>query len=268
MRIDGKKGATMIPQVRNNGRNTLLAVFMAFIMPGLGQVYNGELIKGISIFMILLAVSVTGIWAAVFLPDSLLVYGALATLLVSVALYIAAIVDAFKHASAADAAFQPKSYNRWYFYLALWLIGNIFGSFTTDYVTENYVQAYTIPTNSMEPSVLQGDYVLADKTAYGRMAPQKGDIVIFVYPDDRSKKFIKRIEALPGDTVTYVDGTQRKVPHGYAYMVGDNRENSYDSRQFGFVPLSDIVAKVRQVYYSSGEDGIRWDRIGTTVNSS
>lgn len=258
----------MIPQMRNNGRNTLLAVFMAFIMPGLGQVYNGELIKGISIFMILLAISVTGICSVLFLPDSLLIHGALATLLVSAALYIAAIVDAFKYASAADAAYQPKSYNRWYFYLALWLIGNIFGSFTTDYVKENYVQAYTIPTNSMEPSVLQGDYVLADKTAYNRISPQRGDIVIFVYPDDRSKNYIKRIDGLPGDTVTFIDGTQRKVPHGYAYMVGDNRENSYDSRHFGFVPLRDVIAKVRQVYYSSGEDGIRWSRIGTTVNSS
>jgi signal peptidase I len=57
------------------------------------------------------------------------------------------------------------------------------------------------------------------------------------------------------------------VPHGYAYVLGDNRENSYDSRQFGFVPLSDIIAKVRQIYYSSGKNGIRWNRIGTTVGS-
>ena len=178
----------MFSQVRDNGRNTLLAVFMAFIMPGLGQVYNGELIKGISIFMILLAISVTGICSVLFLPDSLLIYGALTTFLVSAALYIAAIVDAFNRASKADAAYQLKSYNRWYFYLALWLLANVIGGFTENYVTDNYIQAYTIPTNSMEPSVLQGDYVLADKTAYNRMAPKKGDIVIFVYPDDRSKR--------------------------------------------------------------------------------
>jgi signal peptidase I len=48
-------------------------------------------------------------------------------------------------------------------------------------------------------------------------------------------------------------------------MLGDNRDNSLDSRQFGFVPLSDVVARVRQVYFSLGKDGIQWERIGTIV---
>jgi signal peptidase I len=119
-----------------------------------------------------------------------LIYGALVTFLVSAALCVAAIVNAFNRASVADAAYQPKSYNRWYFYLALWLLGNIVGGSIRGYVTDHYVQACKIPTGSMEPTVLPGDHVLADKTAYNRMAPKKGDIVIFVYPDDRSKKFI------------------------------------------------------------------------------
>jgi len=96
------------------------------------------------------------------------------------------------------------------------------------------------------------------------MAPQKGDIIIFVFIDDRSKRYMKRIEALPGDAITLADGTRQMVPHGSIYVLGDNRENSNDSRKFGFVPLSDVIAKVRQIYYSSGEDGIRWNRIGKT----
>ncbi len=108
--------------------------------------------------------------------------------------------------------------------------------------------------------------MLADKTAYRRIAPQKGDVVTLVYPDDRSKKYIKRIEALPGETITCADGARKEVPHGFVYVLGDNRAHSYDSRQFGFVPLSDVIAKVRQVYYSSGTDGIRWSRIGAVVS--
>lgn len=69
---------------------------------------------------------------------------------------------------------------------------------------------------------------------------------------------------MPGDTVTLADGAKREVPHGSVYVIGDNRGKSVDSRKFGFVPLIDVIAKVRQVYYSSGADGVRWDRIGAT----
>jgi signal peptidase I len=72
---------------------------------------------------------------------------------------------------------------------------------------------------------------------------------------------------LLGEIIAGADGTKIKVPHGYAYVIGDNHDKSYDSRQFGFVPLSDVIAKVRQVYFSSGPNGIRWNRIGATVGS-
>lgn len=254
-------------QGKNAGRNTLLAVFMGFAMPGLGQVYNGELIKGISFFIILLALAFMGTRGTLLLPDGMLIFGTLATMVASFAVGIFSIVDAFNKASKADASYQPKIYNRWYFYVAVWFLGKIVLGGVTGYVTDNYMEAYRIPTGSMEPAVVQGDHVLADKTAYRRMAPKKGDVVIFVNPDNRSKKFIKRIEALPGDTITRADGAKEVVPHGFAYVLGDNREHSLDSRQFGFIPLSDVIAKVRQVYYSSGARGILWGRIGATVGS-
>jgi signal peptidase I len=257
----------MNQQSNNRGRHTLMAVFLALAMPGLGQVYSGELIKGISYFLIILAISIIGMQGMVLLPDSMILFGALAETLACGALYIAAVVDAYKKASKADAAYQLKPYNRWYFYLAIWLLGGIVWGVVLNYSNENYIAAYRIPTGSMEPTVRQGDFVLADKTAYSRMAPKRGDVVIFVYPDDRSMTFIKRIEALPGDIVTITDGTKKEVPHGYVYVLGDNRENSRDSRQFGFIPLRDVIGKVRQVYFSKGINGIVWERIGVTIGS-
>jgi signal peptidase I len=137
-----------------------------------------------------------------------------------------------------------------------------------DYVKNNVIEAYKIATRSMEPIVLKGDRVFADKTAYRRMAPKKGDIVLFVYPDDRSKVFIKRIEGLPGDRISLRNGTIEEVPHGMVYVLGDNKDQSVDSRTFGFVPLRDVLGKARQVCYSSGDEGIRWRRIGATLNRS
>jgi signal peptidase I len=225
------------------------------------------LIKGISYFLIILALSIAGIRGTVLLPDPMMIFGALATMLACGALYIATVVEAFKQASRADAAYPLKPYNRWYFYLAIWLLGSIIWGGVLEYSTENYLQAFRIPTSSMEPGVRQGDCVLADKTAYKRMAPRKGDVVIFHNPDDRSKIFIKRIEALPGDIIAMPDGTTRAIPHGYIFVLGDNREKSYDSRKFGVIPLRDVIGKARQVYFSSGINGIVWKRIGVAINS-
>jgi signal peptidase I len=280
----------MNPNETSTERNKWLAALMGLAMPGLGQIYNGELIKGISYFVILQVVYVLGFRWTVLLPDSALIVGALCTVIAVLAIYAFAIVDAYRKAERTEISYQPASYNRWYFYLASWLLGWILVSGAVfGYVRNNLIQAYRIPTASMEPAILPGDRILADKTAYRRMAPHKGDVVVLVYPDDRSKNYIKRIEALPGETVTGADGTkkevphgyvealagetvtgangtQKEVPHGYVYVLGDNRENSYDSRQFGFIPLTDVVAKARQVYYSSGPAGIRWNRIGAIIS--
>ncbi len=248
-------------------RNRWLAVLSGLLMPGLGQIYNGELVKGVSYYIIILALGIAGVRWAVLTPDKWLIFGILGTVAATMAVYIFAIVCGYRKANTLKDSYQPKQYNRWYFYLAVWLLGFVLIPGTVfGYITNNILQAYKIPTGSMEPGVLRGDYVLADKTAYNRMSPKKGDLVIFVYPDNRSKRFIKRLEALPGDTVVFPDGSKQQVPHGFIYVLGDNRENSVDSRIFGFVPLADVVGKARQVYYSSGKDGIRWSRIGTTLN--
>jgi signal peptidase I len=250
------------------GRNKWTAVLMGLTMPGMGQIYNGEFVKGLSIFIIFLTLYIVGFQFAVLLPDSLLAVGVLCTIMATIAIYAIAFIGAFRKAKKLALVYQPTRYNRWYFYIAIWMLGYVLiSSAVYDYVRHHYIEAFKIPSASMEPAVMKGDRVLADKTAYQRIAPKKGDIVIFVFIDDRSKRYIKRIEALPGDTITLADHTRLTVPHGSVYVLGDNKEHSSDSRSFGFVPLRDVIAKVRQVYYSSGEDGIRWKRIGKSLGA-
>jgi signal peptidase I len=232
----------------NTGRKTLVAAFLGLTMPGLGQIYNGELVKGISSFIITLALLIIGFRLTVMLPDGMLMIGVLITILVAIVLYATSIVDAYRKASVSDAAYPLKSYNRWYFYLAIWFLSFMVGFAALGYARDNWIEAFKIPTSSMEPAVSSGDRVLADKTAYQRMSPKKGDIVIFINPDNRSIKFIKRIEALPGDEYLDTDGTKKQIPHGFVYVLGDNKDHSVDSRQFGLIPLRDIIAKVRQKY--------------------
>ena len=170
------------------------------------------------------------------------------------------------------------------------------------------VQAFKIPSGSMKPTLQIGDHILVNKFIYGVkipllrttlipvMEPKRGDIVVFIYPEDRSKDFIKRLIGVAGDTVevrnkqiflngkpyedrhgVYTDDVvipaalQKRdnfgpvtVPPGKIFVMGDNRDQSYDSRFFGFVDLKDVMGKAMIIYWSwnSEETNVRWSRIG------
>jgi signal peptidase I len=170
------------------------------------------------------------------------------------------------------------------------------------------VQAFKIPSGSMKPTLQIGDHILVNKFIYGvkipllRMTlipvtePKRGDIVVFIYPEDRSKDFIKRLIGVAGDTVevrnkkiflngkpyedrhgVYTDDViipaalQKRdnfgpvtVPPDKIFVMGDNRDQSYDSRFFGFVDLKDVMGKAMIIYWSwnSEETNVRWNRLG------
>lgn len=168
------------------------------------------------------------------------------------------------------------------------------------------VQAFKIPSGSMIPTLLVGDHILVNKLLYGIRIPfttvrwpkisepKRGDVIVFVYPEDRTKDFIKRVVAVGGDTVAiknktvYINGkpvsnpyarffsnvilpgdvTPRdnlpptKVPEGKLFVMGDNRDYSHDSRWWGFVPVEDVKGEAFLIYYSAENFlGIRWGRI-------
>jgi signal peptidase I len=173
------------------------------------------------------------------------------------------------------------------------------------------VQTFEIPSGSMEDTLAIGDRLLANKFIYGtripftdtRIAklrdPQRGDVVIFKYPVDRSKDFIKRVIGVPGDEIlirdkqVYVNGVPYRNPHevhkepkvyppeqnprdnfgpvrvppNAYFMMGDNRDRSYDSRFWGFVGNSDIVGLAFMKYWSWEQDAwrVRWRSIGQLI---
>jgi len=144
------------------------------------------------------------------------------------------------------------------------------------------LQTYTIPSGSMLNTMLIGDFLLLNRLAYVFSEPERGDVVVFEYPLEPNKDFIKRVVGTPGDRlmlvdkVLYVNGepTQEDykllngqppipaelstkdnfeeitVPEGKYFMMGDNRDNSYDSRFWGFVDESKIKGKALMIYWS------------------
>ncbi len=173
------------------------------------------------------------------------------------------------------------------------------------------VQAFKIPSGSMIPTLQIGDHILVNKLSYGIRIPfwghyivhfgqpKRGDVIVFIFPEDRTKDFIKRVIAVGGDTVeirgkkVYVNGKQiddphayfegddaqaggpptrddygpRTVPKNHFFVMGDNRDRSYDSRFWGFVSLDDVRGKAFLIYWSwDGTDRwVRWERIGRLI---
>lgn len=169
------------------------------------------------------------------------------------------------------------------------------------------VQAFKIPSESMLQTLQVGDHLLASKFAYGIKIPftdkyiykggdpQRGDIIIFQYPNDPSVDYIKRIIGVPGDLIevrdkqlyrngspvkeayirnTDPDGIEPlrdnyapvRVPPDKYFVMGDNRDNSLDSRFWGFVDRDAIRAKAWRIYWSwAGLNDIRWSRIGQKI---
>lgn len=191
------------------------------------------------------------------------------------------------------------------------------------------VQAFKIPSGSMIPTLLIGDHILVSKLSYGIQwpsdckfqvafppvncyasyaliefgKPQRGDIIVFRFPEDEEKDFIKRIVGTPGDTVQIkskvvlvngrplddkaftqridpgvIDGTINPrdnfgpvtVPEGSYFVMGDNRDQSLDSRFWGYVREEKIRGKAFRIYWSWSGQGqwkewVRWERFGKAI---
>jgi signal peptidase I len=174
------------------------------------------------------------------------------------------------------------------------------------------VQAFQIPTGSMEPTLLVGDFLLVNKIAYAHprlplegsllanRPIERGSIVVFKYPKDLTKDFVKRVIALEGEKVeirekqvfvndqpldepykVHIDSDVHSkndvynyddvirdnygpvtVPPGHIFAMGDNRDNSLDSRYWGFVPLASIKGRPWVIYFSYKAERDAWQKTG------
>lgn len=140
------------------------------------------------------------------------------------------------------------------------------------------VQAFKVPSGAMLPTLIEGDRILVDKTIYEKSEPKRGDIVVFRYPPDTKKSFVKRVVGLPGETIEiregqlYINGDVIrepeilteiyyynggafgkkgqvvKIPDDSYYVLGDSSASSLDSRYWGFVPEKNLEGKAYKIY--------------------
>ncbi|MBU3912193.1 MAG: signal peptidase I [Candidatus Omnitrophica bacterium] len=141
------------------------------------------------------------------------------------------------------------------------------------------VQAFKIPTGSMRPTLMEGDRILVNKFIYKFREPVRGDVIVFVSPEDKKKDFIKRLVGLPGEEIEISNGTiliNKKavdsdsvireryyynrgdfgkenqaviIPDNAYYALGDNSISSRDSRYWGFMPKKYLIGKAFLIYW-------------------
>jgi signal peptidase I len=242
-----------------------LPALMSLALPGLGQLRNGQIDLAIRVFLAFALLSVPGpALIALWLPEGWTVPAVALGLLGAVGLWGWGIVQAWRAAPQGVAPWRG-----WAGYVLVLLLADAVAlPLLIQAVRADQVASFRIPSASMAPTLQPGDVLFADRR-YNRPGPgtqavRRGDIVIFVYPNDRTLYFVKRVVALPGETVERPGAAPYTVPPGHVWLVGDNGAASKDSRDFGAVPLTDVVGRVRQIWWSSGDGRVRWERLGLT----
>ncbi|MBU1172330.1 MAG: signal peptidase I [Proteobacteria bacterium] len=298
-------------EIMDGTRSPLWAGFLSLAATGLGHIYCGKIEKGLVLFFI----------SFVFAPiisssmtqgtSSFSLAAVIGSVLILVFVFFYALIDAVITAKKINKPYTLKEYNRWYIYLAFIIVSVTYPTNLANTIRDHVVQAYKIPSNSMVPGILKHDFVLINKAVYRKHSPEVGDVVIFINPNKRHLDFMKRIVAMPGDTLEIknnvvfindsplgyrdanddalkalgkqVDGTviieingsatygimltqdkmpdfqKTKIPNGHCFVLGDNRNNSQDSRKFGPVPLCDIKGRVESIYLPAES----WSRFGS-----
>jgi signal peptidase I len=186
-------------------RQPALALAMSLLLPGYGQLYNGEINKAIWLFLSFALLSVPGIaFVALVLPAAAMLPVLLASIAATLAIWIYGMIDAWRGARRRREYLRAPWQASGLYALVFILCNVIVLPLTVGYVRSHEVESFRIPSASMSPGILPGDILFADKS-YNcpgcRRAVRRGDIAIFTYPNDRTMNYIKRVIALPGDRV-------------------------------------------------------------------
>lgn len=270
-------------------RYPLLAVVLSLLCIGLGQIYSGRLVRG----LVLAFVGAAGIpVAAAMLANEMPVAGwALVSVYAGMAVIgIAAAADSYLLARRTRHDYVLKEYNRVSVYILLYLICKAAALGGLLYTRDSLIEAFVVPSACMEPAIASGDRILGNKRAYVSDLPARGDIVIFRDPERWRTNCVKRIVAVAGDRVEVIDrevivngrpignqgpgpephdsppptatcpaAAEYVIPAMHCFVLGDNADKSRDSRDFGVIPLTSIIARADYNYWPADT----WARFGS-----
>ena len=268
-------------------RRTWIAVLLQLITPGMGNMYCGRFLRGVLIYaanwLIWTGCLVSVLWTPPLINIAIPLIGL-------VSLYVFNILDVVRFARQNTPTYQNVRYYRWYSYVGAYALAYVFSTFVVAPSVAIVFGAFRNTTASMEPTLCAGERFIVNKTAYLLSDPHRGEVVLFSRPGEKVQ-FVKRVIGLPGELIeirgkaVFINGrtieepyvllpknraspgeftTPTVVPTDSYYLLGDNRDNSQDSRFFGPIRRADIHGRVRAVYFSRDvtSGAMRWGRFG------
>jgi signal peptidase I len=284
---------------KNNKTIKILGTALCSIMTiGLGQISCGKIKRGIAIYIVsLLLVPVSVIICTQNIPPFNMIIPAV----LFIGLIIFAMIDSILIAINPENTLNMKPVLGYLLIICIWQIDSrVVSPAIARTLKSDYLQAYKIPSEAMTPTLLVGDHILVNKHIYKNHEPADGDIVIFPYPNNPEKDFIMRIIAVGGDTIeirkkkTFLNGKLLsesyathtdsciipaaqhprdyygpvKIPIDSVFVMGDNRDNAFDSRFWGVINKRNIKAKIINLYWSwdNAANKVRWGRIGKSIS--
>jgi signal peptidase I len=260
-RCTKKSNSREFENLRKTDKDPWLGVFLSRIIPGLGHLYQGQWIFALLFFLLIFG---TGILSAAFPIISLVAMGLL--------------YFCFYHAYISSPSVRAKSKSL--------IIGICLALFAIDLCSlslrEFVAEARYIPAGSMLPTLEINDRIIINKLGYKLTDPKRGDIVLFSPPDILQQQYkdalIKRIIGLPGETIEVKNGQviingevlseeyiteepqynwgPEVIPEKAYFVLGDNRNNSFDSHAWGFVSRDNIIGKATQIFWPPQRMGV------------
>lgn len=252
-----------------------LAFVLSLLLPGLGQLYLGKLRQAI-IWLALVIVGINAI-ALLLIYWSWAPVNVIFTFILSISLVLLSAILAYKSARASSTITPSPLYARWYVLVLVYLA--VIVSWTLDLPKFVISKNYNVPTSAMEECIHVGEVIVADLGAYRWNNPAPNDLFLFLFPGDSSTTYIKRCIAIGGQVVEmrekrlFIDGQEipdgptvvhsdtkvdprrdsfgpYRVPENHYFALGDNRDDSYDSRYWGPVPDRFVLGKAVRIFWS------------------
>jgi len=197
--------AEAIVQTKNK-RWPWLTVTLSVIMAGLGHIYCGRFVKGL-VLAFLTCIFVPVLFGRLSVSnDSVRIAVIITALFASSAVWLFAIIDSGYTAKHTADSYTLKDYNRWYVYVLLVMMGTGGSTQIAFNIRMNLLEAFRVPSASNYPTIDPNDRFLANKIAYKHSDPKRGDLIVFINPENRRINYIKRVVAVAGDTVEIKDG--------------------------------------------------------------